>query len=344
MADGRHLAASDGALTAAYDLAMLDLDGVVYIGGQAVSGAADRLAEARREGMHLAFVTNNASRPPGDVAAHLRDLGVDAEESDVVTSAQAAARVLRDRFGPGAKVALLGGRGLDAALRAEDLVPVAVGEAADAVVSGYGPDVLWRDIMRAAVLVRDGLPWVASNTDLTIPTAYGTAPGHGVLVGVLREFSGVEPVVAGKPERPLLDETVRRVGGRHPLMVGDRLDTDIEGAVNAGCDSLLVFTGVSGLSDLSATPAGRRPTYVAADLGGLLEAHVVPESGDGSAELGGWRAVVRDGRLEVSGTGSAGDWWRVTATASWAYLDTSGQPADTEGVAPPQPDREAADG
>jgi HAD superfamily hydrolase (TIGR01450 family) len=344
MADGRHLAASEGVLTAAYDLAMLDLDGVVYIGGHAVPGAADRLAQARRAGIQLAFITNNASRPPGDVAAHLRDLGVDADEADVVTSAQAAARVLRDRFGAGAKVALLGGRGLDAALRAEDLLPVAVGEEADAVVSGYGPDVLWRDIMRAAVLVRDGLPWVASNTDLTIPTAYGTAPGHGVLVGVLREFSGVDPVVAGKPARPLLDETVRRVGGRHPLMVGDRLDTDIDGAVNAGFDSLLVFTGVSGLSDLAATPAGRRPTYLAADLGGLLEAHVVPESGDGSAELRGWRAVVRDGRLEVSGTGSAGDWWRVAATAAWAHLDASGEPVDTDGVGTPQPDQLAADG
>jgi glycerol-1-phosphatase len=344
MADGRHLAASDGALTAAYDLAMLDLDGVVYIGGQAVPGAADRLAEARRAGMHLAFVTNNASRPPGDVAAHLRDLGVEAEEADVVTSAQAAARVLSDRFGAGARVALLGGRGLDAALRAEDLVPVAVGEAADAVVSGYGPDVLWRDIMRAAVLVRDGLPWVASNTDLTIPTAYGTAPGHGVLVGVLREFSGVDPVVAGKPERPLLDETVRRVGGRHPLMVGDRLDTDIDGAVNGGYDSLLVFTGVSGLADLVAVPAGRRPTYVAADLGGLFEAHVVPETVDGSAELGGWHAEVLDERLEVTGAGSAGDWWRVAATAAWAHLDEWGEPADTDGVRPPQPDRPVGDG
>ena len=136
------------------------------------------------------------------------------------------------------------------------------------MVSGYGPDVLWRDIMRVAVRVRDGLPWMASNADLTIPTAFGTAPGHGVLVGVLRDFSGVEPVVAGKPERPLLDETIRRVGGERPLMVGDRLDTDIDGALNVGCDSLLVMTGVTGLGELVAVPAGHRPTYVAADLGG----------------------------------------------------------------------------
>jgi glycerol-1-phosphatase len=336
VADGRRLGASEEPLATAYDLAMLDLDGVVYIGGEVVPRAAEHLADARKTGIRIAFVTNNASRPPDDVASHLRELGVDAGTDDVVTSAQAAARVLRDRFGAGASVALLGGRGLDAALRAETLVPVAVGDGAVALVSGYGPDVLWRDVMRAAVLVRDGLPWVASNTDLTIPTAYGTAPGHGVLVGLLREFTGVEPTVAGKPERPLLDETIRRGGGKRPLMVGDRLDTDIDGAINAGCDSLLVMTGVTDLAQLVAVPAGRRPTYVAPDLGGLLEAHASPTAADGAAALGGWRARANGTRLSVVGAGSPGDWWRVVAACSWARLDVVGEPVDTAGLEPPE--------
>jgi hypothetical protein len=204
-----------------------------------------------------------------------------------------------------------------------------------AVVSGYGPEVLWRDIMRVAVRVRDGLPWVASNTDLTIPTSFGTAPGHGVLVGVLRDFAGVQPVVAGKPERPLLDETIRRVGGNHPLMVGDRLDTDIDGALNAGCDSLLVMTGVTGLAELVAAPAGHRPTYVAADLGGLLEPHGTPEGGEDGTTLGGWRARVEDGSLTLDGDGSADDWWRVVAAAAWAHLDGAGGVVDTTGLEPP---------
>ena len=336
MGDGRTLGASEEPLAGAYDLAMLDLDGVVYIGGEAVPGAAGHLADARKAGMRLAFVTNNASRPADDVASHLRDLGVEAETDDVVTSAQAAARVLRDRFGEGAAVALLGGRGLETALRAETLVPVAVGDDAVALVSGYGPDVLWRDVMRAAVLVRDGLPWVASNTDLTIPTPYGTAPGHGVLVGLLREFADVQPIVAGKPERPLLDETIRRVGGSRPLMVGDRLDTDIDGAINAGCDSLLVMTGVTDLAQLVAVPAGRRPTYVAPDLGGLLEAHASPSVTDGVAEQGGWRAHADGARLTVDGDGTPGDWWRVVAAAAWARLDDGGEPVDTAGLEPPE--------
>ena len=343
MVDGRRLGASQEPLALAYDLAMLDLDGVVYIGGQAVPGAARWLAEARAAGQHLAYVTNNASRPPEDVAAHLRELGVDAEPSDVVTSAQAAAHVLRVRFGAGAAVALLGGRGLRSALRAEGLVPVAVGDEAVALVSGYGPDVLWSEVMRAAVLVRDGLPWVASNTDMTIPTAYGTAPGHGVLVGVLRDFSGVQPEVAGKPERPLLDETVRRVGGRRPLMVGDRLDTDIDGAVTAGCDSLLVMTGVTDLEQLVAVPAGHRPTYVAPDLGGLLEAHAAPALTDG-AELGGWRVRTHGGRMTLEGDGSAGDWWRAVAAAAWAWFDEHRAPVDTAGLEPPRPSGPASGG
>ncbi len=345
MPDGRTLGASTQPLAQAYDLAMLDLDGVVYIGGRAVPGAAEHLARARKAGMRLAFVTNNASRPPEDVAAHLGELGVDAETSDVVTSAQAAARVLRDRFGTGARVAVLGGEGLTAALSAEELVPVAIADdSAQAVVSGYGPDVLWRDIMRAAVLIRDGLPWVASNADLTIPTPFGTAPGHGVLVGVLRDFGGVEPVVAGKPERPLLDETIRRVGGRRPLMVGDRLDTDIDGALNAGCDSLLVMTGVTGVDELVAVPAGQRPTYVAADLGGLFEPQVPPRVSDATAELGGWAARVADGGLSVSGEGSPNDWWRVVAAASWAHLDDSGTAVDTAALEPPGGRSQASDG
>jgi HAD superfamily hydrolase (TIGR01450 family) len=334
--NGQTLGASEGSLVEAYDLAMLDLDGVVYIGGEAVPRAADHLARAREAGLRLAFVTNNASRPPEDVAAHLRELGVAADTEDVVTSAQAAARLLRDRFGDGAHVALLGGPGLDSALRAEGLEPVRVdAEDAVAVVSGYGPKVLWRDIMRVAVRVRDGLPWVVSNTDVTIPTAYGTAPGHGVLVGVLRDFAGVEPEVAGKPARPLLDETIRRVGGDHPLMVGDRLDTDIDGAVNAGCDSLLVMTGVTGLAELVAVPAGHRPTYVAADLAGLMEAHEVPESGESGTGLGGWQGRVDDGSLVVDGDGGADDWWRVVAATAWAYLDESGDVVDTAGLEPP---------
>jgi glycerol-1-phosphatase len=330
------LEACRSSLLESYDLAMFDLDGVVYVSGAAIEGVPDRLRRVRESGVHLAFVTNNASRTPEKVAANLVKLGIDAGADDVVTSAQAAARVVRERFGEGARVLLLGGAGLEAALAAEDLVAVAEpDDEVVAVVSGYGPDVLWKDIMRAATLVKGGLPYVASNTDMTIPTDYGLAPGHGMLVKAISGFAGVQPTVAGKPSRPLLDETVRRVGGDRPLMVGDRLDTDIEGANTVEVHSLLVMTGVTHLSDLVAAPPQLRPTYVSADLEGLFEPHAVPESEDGETGLGGWTARVTDGRLEVDGDGTPSDFWRVVAVAGWSHLDTSGEAASVEGVSVP---------
>jgi HAD superfamily hydrolase (TIGR01450 family) len=330
------LGSSSEPLCAAYDLAMLDLDGVVYVGPDAVPGAAGWIAEARAAGMRCAFITNNAARPPDRVAAHLTELGVAADPDDVVTSAQAACRLVLDRLEPGAEVALLGGPGLEAALREVGLVPVSVEDPdARALVTGYGPEVLWREVMRAAVRVRDGLWWVASNTDYTIPTKYGVAPGHGMLVQSLTAFSGVSPLVAGKPERPLLDETVRRVGGRRPLMVGDRLDTDIEGAANAGVDSLLVLTGVTGLAELVAASPVERPTYLSATLSGLMAPQATPDPVDGGYAAGGWRATVAGDRLEVAGSGSVDDWWRAVACTAWEHLDRAGTPADVDGLSVP---------
>jgi glycerol 3-phosphatase-2 len=287
--------------------------------------------------MHLAFVTNNAARPPREVAAQLRDLGVDAHDEDVVTSAQAAARLLSTQVEPGSKVYLIGGTGLEQALRERGLEPVTEPEDdVAAVVQGYGPDMPWKRVVRGAVLLDQGLPWVASNTDMTFPTAKGLGPGNGALVDLLVRFSGREPQVAGKPKAPLFEETLTRVGGRHPLVVGDRLDTDIEGAVTMGWDSLLVLTGVTGLAELVAAPKDQRPTYVGPDLGALAETQTSPEVSEGAVTTGGWTVSVEDGRLRVDGGGSPGDWWRAVAVAAWRHLDDTGQPVETDDVRVPQ--------
>ena len=331
---------STSPIVEAHDLVMFDLDGVVYVGDEAIDGVPERIDRIRETGTHVAFVTNNASRTPDKVAEKLAKVGVTATGEDVVTSAQAAARVLADAHGQGARILLLGGQGLRVALVEAGLEPVDDPEGAVAVVSGYGPDVRWRDIMRVSTLVRDGLPYVASNTDMTIPTPYGLAPGHGVLVRTISGFAGVEPTVAGKPEKPLMEETVRRVGGDRPLMVGDRLDTDIEGAHAIDVPSLLVLTGVSWLEDLAAATPELRPSYISPTLEGLFEPHPVPRQGQGGAvELDGWSARVDDGRLMVEGEGSDADWWRVVATACWLHLDASGTPADLGDTTPPGPVR-----
>ena len=335
--DGSALRASSVPLSESYDVAMLDLDGVVYIGADAVPGAAKHLSAAASSGMSLAYVTNNAARTPRTVAEHLRVLGVPASDDDVVTSAQAAARLVSERVEPGAAVFVIGGEGLFEALTELGVRPVQTLDADPvAVVSGYHPELRWRTVIDGAILVRQGVPWVASNTDLTVPTPHGPGPGNGVLVRAVAEFAQVDPVVAGKPETPLFEETLRRVGGERPLVVGDRLDTDIEGAVRAGYDSLLVMTGVTGLDELVAARPGRRPTYLAADLGGLLTEHGCPEQDGDGWELGGWQGGVRAAKLELSGDGTVDDWWRVVARAAWDHLDRTGDTVDTDGLAPPE--------
>ena len=330
------LKGSERPLWETYDVAMLDLDGVVYVGPDAVPGAPEHLAEARAGGLHLAFVTNNASRTPDKVAAHLRELGIDVEDGDVVTSAQAAARLLAEDLPAGSPVFVIGGEGLEVALAEEGLLPVQdVAEKPVAVVSGFHRDLRWSTVIAGAILVRDGLPWVASNTDMTVPTPDGPGPGNGALVSVVARFADREPVVAGKPKPPLFEETLRRVGGKHPLVVGDRLDTDIEGANATGYDSLLVMTGVTDLDHLVSARPELRPSYVAADLRGLGRPHAEPEVHGDTVRAGGWLGVVGYGRRRVEGAGDADTWWQAVATAGWRHLDATGEPVDVEGLTAP---------
>lgn len=327
-------------LVEGHDLVMFDLDGVVYVSGRAIGDVAAHISQVRESGRSVAFVTNNASRTPDQVAERLLKVGVEATGEDVVTSAQAAASLLRERYGEGARVLMLGSAGLRTALLEAGLVPVEEVDPENpvvAVTTGYGPDVRWKDIMRAAVLIREGTPYVACNADMSVPSSYGLAPGHGVLVNTLASFAGVEPTVAGKPRLPLMEETVRRVGGAAALMVGDRLDTDIEGAHSLGIPSLLVLTGVTWLKELVEAPPHQRPTYIASNTSGLFEPHPAPDTVGEQVSLRGWSGRTVDGVLTVTGEGAVDDWWRVAAAASWAYLDESGSPVDFSGLTPPGP-------
>ncbi|WP_175409555.1 HAD hydrolase-like protein [Streptomyces sp. TRM64462] len=323
---------SAAALSEAYDTALLDLDGVVYAGGEAVPYAVESLVAARAGGMHLAYVTNNALRTPDAVAAHLTELGVPADAGDVITSAQAVARLIAEQLPRGSRVLVIGGEGLRVALRERGLVPV---ESADAdpaaVVQGYGgPEMPWGRFAEAAYAVARGVPWFASNTDLTIPGTRGIGPGNGAAVEVVRIATGgrYAPQVAGKPLPPMHRETVLRTGARRPLVVGDRLDTDIEGAFNGGVDSLLVLTGVTDPERLLAAVPEHRPTYVDADLRGLLTGQPeVTGSADAGFVCGGWTASVSGaaagapggGSLVVEGAGERLDGLRALCAAAWTY-------------------------
>jgi glycerol-1-phosphatase len=321
-------AGSDAPLTAAYDVALLDLDGVVYVGPDAVPGVPDALAEARKAGMRLGFVTNNASRTPDDVAKHLTELGVPAEPGDVITSAQAAASVVAGRWGAGARVLPVGGPGVAAALTAAGLAVVQRAEDAPlAVVQGYGTEVGWVQLAEAVVAIRDGARHVATNTDATIPSPRGRLPGNGALVGVVTGVTGQDPLVSGKPDPAMHAECVRRTGARRPLVVGDRLDTDIEGAHRAGAPSLLVLTGVTDPATLLAAPPQHRPDLLAADAGGLLVAHPPVARTDGGWRCGGWSVHVSGTGLRLSGGGAADDdldGLRALCVAHWAQRPAGG--------------------
>ncbi|MFJ8438736.1 HAD-IIA family hydrolase [Kitasatospora griseola] len=319
------------ALTEVYDTALLDLDGVVYAGPHAIEHAVESLDRARAAGMRLAYVTNNASRPPRVVAQHLSELGVPAEPADVINSAQAAARLVSEKVPAGSRVLVIGGAGLVEALEERGLVPVrSLAEDPVAVAQGYDPSVGWTDLAEASYAVGRGLPWVASNTDLSIPTARGIAPGNGTLVAAVSAATGVTPEVAGKPLPPMHRETVLRTGAKRPLVVGDRLDTDIEGAFNGGVDSLLVFTGVTTPELLLAAPVQHRPTYLSDDLRGLLEPQpVVAALGGGRFGCGGWEAGVDGGALTLDGTGERIDALRALCAAAWTWADANGAAPET---------------
>ena len=254
-----------------YDTALLDLDGVVYRGADAVPHAVPALLEAAKLGMHLTYVTNNASRTPETVAEHLVRLGLPARPEDVVTAAQAVARMIAEEVPAGAKVLMVGGEGLQVALQERGLVPVLSAEDDPvAAVQGYRPDTTWEQLAEIAYAVERGVPWFAANTDMTMPTARGIAPGNGALVTAVAKACGSWPRIAGKPEIALHRETMLRTGARRPLVVGDRLDTDIEGANRAGVDSLLVLTGVTTREQAAAAEGPHMPTYIADDLRALL--------------------------------------------------------------------------
>ncbi|RFD24217.1 HAD family hydrolase [Mycobacterium uberis] len=299
-----------------HDCLLIDLDGTVFHGSQPTDGAVQSLDEVASPTL---FVTNNASRSADEVAAQLRELGFTATGNDVVTSAQSAAHLLAEELSPGSPVLIVGTEslaneivtvGLRAVRRWEDK-PVAV-------VQGHSPTTGWSDLAEAALAIRAGARWVAANIDPTLPTERGLLPGNGSMAAALRTATGVEPRVAGKPAPRLLTDAVARGNFRAPLVIGDRLDTDIEGANAAGLPSLMVLTGVSTARDVVYAEPAHRPTYIGHDLRSLHQVRELLAVGPQPA----WRVSIGDRSVTVSRND---DGWdvdglsivRATASAVW---------------------------
>jgi glycerol-1-phosphatase len=314
---------ASAALIDSYDAVLFDLDGVIYLGPVAVPGAVAGITQRHDRGTKIGFVTNNAARPPAAVADHLAELGIPATAADIVTSAQAAAHLLVNRFGAGARILAVGGDGVIAALSEAGLVGVHSAEDHPvAVIQGYGFNLAWQELNEAAIAIQRGAHWVATNIDPTRPTDRGLVPGNGAAVAAVTMAVEAKPAeVAGKPYRPLLDDTVERLGARHPLFVGDRLDTDIAGAVNAGLDSMFVLSGSHRVEDLLAAMPGERPTFLGEDLRALLRPGLSVTQERAEFRCGPATASVVDGRLMVQTAGQGGieaiwaaahaTWWAV---------------------------------
>lgn len=307
-----------------YDAALLDLDGVVYIGEDAIAGVMNALNSAHAKyGIALTCVTNNAARSSASVAAHLTDLGLAVTADDVVTSAQAGAAELAKLVKPGASVFVCGSKDLMHEVELVGLKPSQEFHTNyDAVINGYWPDMPWRMLGQAAGIISTGCVWVATNMDLTIPTKFGTSPGNGSMVNGLIHATGRTPdVVAGKPQKPLMLESIARTNSRKPIVIGDRLDTDILGANNVGIDSLLVLSGVTSIAELINAVPSQRPTYLGWDATAISLEQIAVQVEAGKASLGGF-IVTSDG---LAGSGDSLDAIKVCAVGAWAGIAKSAE-------------------
>jgi glycerol-1-phosphatase len=317
-----------------YDCLLIDLDGTVFRGRQPTDGAVQSLSEV---GSRKLFITNNASRSADDVAAHLCELGFTATGADVVTSAQSAAHLLAGQLPAGARVLIVGTEALANEITAVGLAPVRrYDENPVAVVQGLSMTIGWPDLAEAALAIRAGALWVAANVDPTLPTERGLLPGNGSMVAALRAATGVEPQVAGKPAPQLMNDAVARGDFRAPLVVGDRLDTDIEGANAAGLPSLMVLTGVNNARDAVYAEPARRPTYIGNDLRSLHQdgtlLAVAPQSG-WQVDVGGGAATVSaNGDQQGPGQEDGLSIVRAVASAVWGAdrPDSPGPPVRIE--------------
>ena len=307
-----------------FDSLLLDLDGVVYRGKKAIAGAVESITKAQQLGKSVGYITNNASRTPSQIAMQLREFGISIEDHQIIGSARAAAKLLAGKIPSGSKVLVVGGEGLRTEVEALGFSPVASSEERpSAVIQGFSPEVGWKDLAEAAFAIQNGAIWIATNQDWTLPLEKGIAPGNGTLVGAVHTAVGILPEFAGKPFRPIFDSALSELGFQKPLVIGDRLDTDIKGAVAAGLESAAVLTGIAGNRELLGAKSDERPNYILTDLSELFSDYPKPKRTKSSVSFGQSEVEIIGDRLMISaGNPSAVDTIRAATDLVWS----SGRP------------------
>jgi HAD superfamily hydrolase (TIGR01450 family) len=307
-----------------FDSLLLDLDGVVYRGKKAIAGAVESITKAQQLGKSVGYITNNASRTPSQIAMQLREFGISVEDHQIIGSARAAAKLLAGKIPSGSKVLVVGGEGLRTEVEALGFSLVASSEELpSAVIQGFSPEVGWKDLAEAAFAIQNGAIWIATNQDWTLPLEKGIAPGNGTLVGAVHTAVGILPEFAGKPFRPIFDAALSELGFQKPLVIGDRLDTDIKGAVAAGLESAAVLTGIVGNKELLGAKSDERPNYILTDLSELFSDYPKPKRTKSSVSFGQSEVEIIGDRLMISaGNPSAVDTIRAATDLVWS----SGRP------------------
>ena len=336
--DGKRspLRGSGAALAEEYDCALLDLDGTAWSGDETIEYAAASVIEAREAGMASAFVTNNAMRTPQQVTDKLNSMDFQATPDMVMTSAMDIAAIMAEELEEGSKVFVIGGAGLRLALEERGFVLVdSADEEPVAVVQGLDKKVDWALLSEGAFAIERGAAFYASNLDATLPIERGQALGNGSLVCAIQHATRKRPIAGGKPEPGIYRRAGELVGAQNPLAVGDRLETDIMGAVAAGVPALHVLTGVHQARDVIRAPRGQRPTYLAIDMRGLLEAHPAPKhhrDGTWTCGVSQVAKATRSGVLTLDDVELTEpvtisiDSYRALAAAAWEYADGAGTP------------------
>lgn len=304
---------------AGVELLLADLDGVVYKGDGAIPGAVEALNLAAQT-TQIGYLTNNASRTDSQVAEHLNSLGLTVDPQNIVTSPQAAIGLLKKLVPQGSKILVVGGEGITYELEKHGYQWTRkAADNPDAVLQGFAPHVGWEHLAEASFALQERpgvplIPWIATNTDWTIPVAGGIAPGNGTLVSAVHTAVQRLPEFAGKPEQPMYETAFDRFKTRSALMLGDRLDTDTRGAVAASIPALHVLTGVDRPKQLIAASQDMQPTYIVESLADLhrpypstkivrngahqvgdarvrMEGHIVEVLAEGSSEINLLRAA-----------------------------------------------------
>jgi HAD superfamily hydrolase (TIGR01457 family) len=252
---------------------ILDMDGVVWRSDVPIGDLPAIFNRIHARGLKFVFATNNSTKTSEQYVDRLNEFGVEVERWQVITSSQAAAHAMAQKFSPGTKVFVIGEDGLRLALEERGFEVLSPEEApqAQAVVMGLDRGISFQKMVEATLLVRNGAPFYGTNTDKTFPTPRGQIPGAGAWISVITTATNVEPIVAGKPYPFLMQLSMEKLGTRpqETLVVGDRLETDIAGGQGVGCPTALVLSGVS--TREQAANWKPRIEIIAEDLAALIE-------------------------------------------------------------------------